>query len=656
MFTWFGDLKIAHKLFLGFGLVLCLTLAQSLISWDGLGNLVRRSEVVSDVSRLNDALGDLREARLRHAMANGAPAESKQLQAALEAFKPTLAKLREVMIRAQSQALIDTADQALQGYSANQAASFRAYEKMRAAQKEMGVLATQSFASIEQIRNQVRALPDAEQRFVRSEAINQIRENLILLRYHVRGYTGNTNAETEKLMNSQIATTVNDLPGLVARFNGNFPQQFQQLQQQVQAYAAAVEAFRGEVSNLVGYRAAMAKDIETLNGVIGQLLDDQATLVAKDSHFARTLQIATTLLALLIGALAAVVIARQISQPLRQALSAMEQVAAGDLSEQPASRRRDEVGQLQNALQGMTRNLRELIAQVRDGISQIASATEELSAITEQTSAGANNQKVETDQVATAMQEMAATVHEVARNAGEASEAASATDEEAREGDSVVNRAVVQISRLASQVDATGEAMDALRSESQRIGKVMAKRRGEVVRRRRAGEVARHDDEAAVARRPGVRRELHASSCSFGLRSVGSVTAGVGGLDVGGQRADQFDQVALRVLDERHRLAGLGRRARIPHAGRADRHQAVVHGRDLVDVEREVRVAVVAHHRARRRRVDRALRALRLEHLDAHAVRRLEHGEPEAGQRRLDRRPQVERLAVPGDRALEIGD
>ncbi|WP_343598895.1 methyl-accepting chemotaxis protein [Pseudomonas sp.] len=473
MFTWFGDLKIAHKLFLGFGLVLCLTLAQSLISWDGLGNLVRRSEVVSDVSRLNDALGDLREARLRHAMANGAPAESKQLQAALEAFKPTLAKLREVMIRAQSQALIDTADQALQGYSANQAASFRAYEKMRAAQKEMGVLATQSFASIEQIRNQVRALPDAEQRFVRSEAINQIRENLILLRYHVRGYTGNTNAETEKLMNSQIATTVNDLPGLVARFNGNFPQQFQQLQQQVQAYAAAVEAFRGEVSNLVGYRAAMAKDIETLNGVIGQLLDDQAMLVAKDSHFARTLQIATTLLALLIGALAAVVIARQISQPLRQALSAMEQVAAGDLSEQPASRRCDEVGQLQNALQGMTRNLRELIAQVRDGISQIASATEELSAITEQTSAGANNQKVETDQVATAMQEMAATVHEVARNAGEASEAASATDEEAREGDSVVNRAVVQISRLASQVDATGEAMDALRSESQRIGKVM---------------------------------------------------------------------------------------------------------------------------------------------------------------------------------------
>ncbi|MFJ4456892.1 hypothetical protein ACIP1G_23820 [Pseudomonas sp. NPDC089392] len=37
----------------------------------------------------------------------------------------------------------------------------------------------------------------------------------------------------------------------------------------------------------------------------------------------------------------------------------------------------------------------------------------------------------------------------------------------------MVNRAVVQIDRLPSQVGATGEAINALRSESQRIGKVM---------------------------------------------------------------------------------------------------------------------------------------------------------------------------------------
>ncbi|TDJ74520.1 methyl-accepting chemotaxis protein [Pseudomonas putida] len=473
MFTWFGDLKIANKLFLGFGLVLALTLIQSLISWNGMGSLVRRSEVVSDVSGLNDALGDLREARLRHAMANGSESEGKALQAATEAFERPLGKLRQTLAKPENLALLSQADQTLKAYASNQALSLQAYQTMRAAQKKMGVLATDAFASIESIRKQVRSLPDAEQRFARIEAINQIRENLILLRYHVRGYTGNTNADTEKLMNTQIATTVNDLPRLVAHFNGSFAGEFQRLEQQVHAYAEAVEAFRGQVSKLGDYRAAMGHDIDTLTDLIGQLLDSQAQSVEQDSQFARSLQIVTTLFALLLGALAAIIIGRQISQPLRQVLGALEQVASGNLSEQPSTRRRDEVGQLQNALQGMTGNLRQLIAQVRDGISQIASATEELSAITEQTSAGANSQKVETDQVATAMQEMAATVHEVARNAGEASQAASATDEEAREGDSVVNRAVAQMGRLANQVDATGQAMGALRSESQRIGKVM---------------------------------------------------------------------------------------------------------------------------------------------------------------------------------------
>ncbi len=473
MFRWFGDLKIAHKLALGFGLVLTLALAQSLVSWDGLSSLVRRSEVVSAVSGLNDALGDLREARLRHAMSNGGEDEGKALQSAMDAFKAPLAKLRAVIRTPSNQAILGKAEQHLQAYAGNQALSLEAYQKMRAAQKDMGTLATSSFASIEQIRKQVRALPDAEQRYVRGEAINQVRENLILLRYHVRGYTGNTNADTEKLMNTQIATTVNDLPQLVARFDGSYAEQFTQLQAQVRAYAGAVEAFRGEVSKLVGYRAAMGTEVEGLNTLIGQLLDSQAVAVANDSHFAKTLQIITTALALLLGIVAAILIARQISQPLQRVLQAMEQVAAGNLGEQPASARRDELGLLQNSLRAMTANLRQLISGVRDGISQIASATEELSAITTQTSAGANNQKVETDQVATAMQEMAATVHEVARNAGEASVAASATDQEAREGDSVVTRAVAQIDRLASQVDSTNSAMDALRSESQRIGKVM---------------------------------------------------------------------------------------------------------------------------------------------------------------------------------------
>ncbi|WP_425414157.1 methyl-accepting chemotaxis protein [Pseudomonas cremoricolorata] len=124
-------------------------------------------------------------------------------------------------------------------------------------------------------------------------------------------------------------------------------------------------------------------------------------------------------------------------------------------------------------MQHMTQGLRQLIGGIGDGVTQIASAAEELSAVTGQTSAGVNSQKVETDQVATAMNEMAATVQEVARNAEQASEAALMADQQARQGDQVVGEAIAQIERLASEVLNSSEAMNELKSESEKIGSVL---------------------------------------------------------------------------------------------------------------------------------------------------------------------------------------
>jgi methyl-accepting chemotaxis protein len=160
--------------------------------------------------------------------------------------------------------------------------------------------------------------------------------------------------------------------------------------------------------------------------------ESQTVVRDTDAAHAKNMLIIATLLAVAFGLLARA-ITRQIIIPLNQTLKVAEQVAAGDLTHNLVSQRRDELGQLR-AMQSMTQGLRELIGGISDGVTQIASAAEELSAVTEQTSAGVNNQKVETDQVATAMNEMAATVQEVARNA-ESSEAAVAADQQAREGD-----------------------------------------------------------------------------------------------------------------------------------------------------------------------------------------------------------------------------
>jgi methyl-accepting chemotaxis protein len=183
--------------------------------------------------------------------------------------------------------------------------------------------------------------------------------------------------------------------------------------------------------------------------------------------------LSAALAALLVGVLSAWLITRQITQPLKETLEAVERIASGDLSQTLQVSRQDEMGVLQLGIQRMGTTLRELIGGIRDGVTQIASAAEELSAVTEQTSAGVNNQKIETDQVATAMHEMSTTVQEVARNAAEASQAAADIDREASNGDRLVADAIAQIDRLASEVSRSVDAMNHLQNESKKIGGVM---------------------------------------------------------------------------------------------------------------------------------------------------------------------------------------
>ena len=213
---------------------------------------------------------------------------------------------------------------------------------------------------------------------------------------------------------------------------------------------------------------------------LNQLLDQndavsraQTLMRDREAEHTRTLLISVTVAALLLGTLAAWWIARQIAVPLRQVLVCANRIAQGDLSHDIHVERRDELGQLQQTISDMTRNLRSLISGIGDSARQIASAATQLSAVTAQTRTGINNQKDETDQVATAMNEMLATAQEVARHAEQASIAANEADLQASAGDKVVTQAVEQIGQLAEEMALSGRAMLALQQESQKIGSVL---------------------------------------------------------------------------------------------------------------------------------------------------------------------------------------
>jgi methyl-accepting chemotaxis protein len=471
----FGNISVNLKLGLGFGLVLALTTVLALTGWTSVDSLVWRSNRMGDVTQLNALLTKVRVARLQYMLTKGDETAAQNVQVTLDAFivqqqklLDTFKKPGNVKLLKEQAALIANFQQALNKTRG-------AYLTANAARQALGDNAEVAGGLIAAIDSSVHQIPFSDQRFDQYQAITKVKEALLLARYEVRGYTyaANVDPEAEKKAVNQLNEVVSGLTQLNERFSGTQPDKLRQLESALNNYRTAFQSYKTAASTV----ALASKELADLGIEIwarsDALYQNQLDSRDKESAQTRTLLLGSALLALLVGILAAVIITRQITRPIRETLGVVERIAAGDLTQNLVVTRHDELGVLQHGIQHMGETLRNLISGVRDGVTQIASAAEELSAVTEQTSVGVNSQKVETDQVATAMHEMTVTVQEVARNAEQASQVAATADGEAREGDKVVGEAIVQIERLAEEVVRSTEAMTRLQQESNKIGSVM---------------------------------------------------------------------------------------------------------------------------------------------------------------------------------------
>jgi len=473
MNSWFANISVNLKLGLGFGLVLILTGLLALTGWTSLSSLIDRSNWMGDIGQLNKDLTDLRIARLQYMIANGDDAAAANTLTKLDAFSKQQAYLASTFKSPDNVKLLNELGATISAYKVSLNKMRQGYDATRAARVAMDGSATRADQAMDALSQEVMARPEADSvRLAQYQLISKARQQLLQVRIDVRGYIADNSAANEQAALRQLDAALADIDNLKRRLPTQ-DARLQQFESSVLAYRDAVRQFRDAVANITTSRAEMTvqgADIVKRSDALYQIQLERRDI---ESTQARTLQAIATLLALLVGVLAAVMITRQITGPLRETLAAVEKIASGDLTQHARITRRDELGVLQQGIARMGTTLRELISGIRDGVTQIASAAEELSAVTEQTSAGANSQKVETDQVATAMHEMAATVQEVARNAEQASHAATGADDEARAGDRVVGEAIGQIERLAEDMHRSTEAMNLLQQESQKIGSVM---------------------------------------------------------------------------------------------------------------------------------------------------------------------------------------
>jgi len=472
MSRWFtqrlGNMSVSLKLGIGFGLVLLLTLLITATGWSSVKAVIERGDKLGMISQISERTMDLRTARMVY--------ETQYTAEAATAVMTALDKLDADLKTAQSMVkgvgdlkLMDAQDQAAAEYRRAFADMTKAIQTREASRANLGTTAD---AAVDVVKKIEEALIQHDNILQFNSAVD-VSKQIQQARFQVRGYTFSGKPDFEKNATAAIDEAIVGVNTLAGDVSSQYIPQLQKANLALKGYRDAVGQYRDAQLVSVQALAKMTELGQQLLDNSEQLNNSQNAKRDADTRQAQSTLGIATVVALILGVLAAWIITRQITVPLGQTLVAVERVASGDLTHNLSVDRRDELGQLQGSIQRMTVELRQLISGIGEGVTQIASAAEELSAVTEQTSAGVNSQKVETDQVATAMHEMTATVQEVARNAEEASEAAVAADQQAREGDKVVNEAIAQIERLATEVGHSTEAMAELKRESDKIGSVL---------------------------------------------------------------------------------------------------------------------------------------------------------------------------------------
>jgi len=206
---------------------------------------------------------------------------------------------------------------------------------------------------------------------------------------------------------------------------------------------ATVQAGKGKAG-----MDAMRGLVEQLRAHEGELLAGrEADVLARKSAMRRTL-VGGGLIAAVLAVFMAYQLGRNISIPLRRAVTLAGRVAQGDLTAEVKVRTNDEAGELMAALKTMNASLVSIVSQVRAGTTTIETAAHEISAGNQDLSQRTEEQAGALEETASSMEELTSTVNQNADNARQAKQLAASAADTALRGGEVVSEVVTTMASI----------------------------------------------------------------------------------------------------------------------------------------------------------------------------------------------------------------
>jgi methyl-accepting chemotaxis protein len=196
-------------------------------------------------------------------------------------------------------------------------------------------------------------------------------------------------------------------------------------------------------------RRRIVADLDVVIGRIEARLNGAGDKVDEVLAQSKTVIVALTLVALLIGAVLAYRVTASIIKPLAEAAAFAEAVATGDLTRQLTVASRDEIGTLMRALANMRAGLLGIVNGVRSGTDAIAVSSRQIATGNQDLSARTEAQASSLQQTVTTMHTLTETVGRNAADARSAHTLAAEASVIASKGGAIVSEVVKTMSDIS---------------------------------------------------------------------------------------------------------------------------------------------------------------------------------------------------------------
>ncbi len=247
----------------------------------------------------------------------------------------------------------------------------------------------------------------------------------------------------------------------------------------------AYHLYSAKVQPLAAEYIANLQELSIYYSEISEKMENDNEIAASQAN---KIILGIILFAVIILGISGVYINKTIANPLHMMVNVCKEMANGDFRDKPRRvLRKDEIGEVADALANMRDSLRGLMKHVNVSVEQLAASSEELTASADQSAEaatqvaisitdvakGAEEQLQAANHTSSAVEQISASIQQISANANEVAGQAMQAEEQATKGNQSVGKAVAQMKSIEETVVSSAQVVKKLGERSKEIGQIV---------------------------------------------------------------------------------------------------------------------------------------------------------------------------------------